>query len=215
MSDSLPSASPPCRAAPTPTLIEHPHIDPTNPSIVTQPAPRSLVCDVELHERGTRLTLRSMLSLVNLTQRTLAIDLATLGSPLLHLGILAAQGSLPIPESQLSGGLRLTDLGRFPPGVEPSQLQVPSPVLTLLHPPPPLLHTHCCSSPPAHTLLQLPSPSFTHDGALLSALPSLPQAFLNQRLRASRHHRSPPRLKRPMLLRQVVPSSGPSSGSLL
>ena len=45
------------------------------PAGLLQPFARSVVCDVELHDRGTRLTLRSMATVVNQTQRTLAVDL--------------------------------------------------------------------------------------------------------------------------------------------
>lgn len=69
-----------------------------------QALPRSLVCVVELYERGTRLTLNSMLSVINQTQRALALDLDCPSSPLLHLGILPAQSSRPIAEAQLTGG---------------------------------------------------------------------------------------------------------------
>ena len=89
-----------------------------------QPAPRSLACDVDLHERGTRLTLRAMLTVVNLTQRALALDLDFPRAPLEHLGVLPAQSSWPIPEAQLKAGLRITDLGPSPPGAQPPRAQV-------------------------------------------------------------------------------------------
>ena len=74
-------------------------------------APRCVVCEVVLHERGTRLTIRSMLTLINGTSRTLIADLASDLAPLRHLGILAPADVLPIPAGCLEGGLRLIDAG--------------------------------------------------------------------------------------------------------
>ncbi len=74
-------------------------------------APRCVVCEVVLHERGTRLTIRSMLTLINGTSRTLIADLASDLAPLRHLGILAPADVLPIPENCLECGLRLIDAG--------------------------------------------------------------------------------------------------------
>ena len=74
-------------------------------------APRCVVCEVVLHERGTRLTIRSMLTLINGTSRTLIADLASDLAPLRHLGILAPADVLPIPSGCLEGGLRLIDAG--------------------------------------------------------------------------------------------------------
>ena len=73
--------------------------------------PRCVVCEVELHARGTRLTVRSMLTLVNHTRRLLIADLALHGAPLQHLGLLPPGGTLPVPEKGLEGGLRLIDAG--------------------------------------------------------------------------------------------------------
>ena len=73
--------------------------------------PRCVVCEVELHANGTRLTVRSMLTLINHTRRLLIADLASDGAPLRHLGILQPGATLPIPESGLEGGLRLIDAG--------------------------------------------------------------------------------------------------------
>ena len=81
--------------------------------------PRCLVCEVSLHGSeaeltGTRLTLRSMLALVNHTQRTFAVDVEMEGEPLSHLGTLPPGGTLPVPEGRLAGGLRLVDCGVAP-----------------------------------------------------------------------------------------------------
>ena len=81
--------------------------------------PRCLVCEVSLHGSeaeltGTRLTLRSMLALVNHTQRTFAVDVEMEGEPLSHLGTLPPGGTLPVPEQRLAGGLRLVDCGVAP-----------------------------------------------------------------------------------------------------
>ena len=82
---------------------------------------RSVVCDVELHDRGTRLTLRSMATVVNQTQRTLAVDLELPHTPMKHLGVLAAGEQLAVAESHLDGGLRITDCGV---GASAAQVQV-------------------------------------------------------------------------------------------
>ena len=81
------------------------------PAGLLQPFARSVVCDVELHDRGTRLTLRSMATVVNQTQRTLAVDLELPHTPMKHLGVLAAGEQLAVAESHLDGGLRITDCG--------------------------------------------------------------------------------------------------------
>ena len=75
---------------------------------------------VELHERGTRITIRSMLSLVNSSPRFLAVDLDMPNAPHLHLGVLSAGASMAISEDMLRGGLRLTDLG-VPTGARNSE----------------------------------------------------------------------------------------------
>ena len=51
-----------------------------------------------------------MLSLVNLTQRPLVVDVEVPGMPMTCLGVLGVGRSMPIGERQLSGGLRLTDV---------------------------------------------------------------------------------------------------------
>ena len=61
------------------------------------------MCEVELHARGTRLTVRSMLTLINHTRRLLIADLAAPGQPLQYLGLLPPGGTLPVPEH---GGYR-------------------------------------------------------------------------------------------------------------
>ena len=91
------------------------------PAGLLQPFARSVVCDVELHDRGTRLTLRSMATVVNQTQRTLAVDLELPHTPMKHLGVLAAGEQLAVAESHLDGGLRITDCGV---GASAAQVQV-------------------------------------------------------------------------------------------
>ena len=78
------------------------------------PAPlaRALVCEVEDRDGGTWLVIRSMMSLVNCTQRTLAVDMDLPGEPLQHAGLLRpGGGTLPVARSHLQGGLRLVDCG--------------------------------------------------------------------------------------------------------
>ena len=73
---------------------------------------RSLVCEVEQRNGTTRLTLRSMFTLVNCTQRTLAVDVELPYQPMQHAGLLKpGGGALPISREQLEGGLRITDCG--------------------------------------------------------------------------------------------------------
>jgi hypothetical protein len=75
-------------------------------------AGRALVCEVEHRGGGTRLTLRSMVTLVNCTQRTLVVDIELPDQPMQHAGILRPGGStLSVSREQLEGGLRLTDCG--------------------------------------------------------------------------------------------------------
>ncbi|EOD25324.1 hypothetical protein EMIHUDRAFT_237857 [Emiliania huxleyi CCMP1516] len=65
------------------------------------PAPlaRALVCEVEDRDGGTWLVIRSMMSLVNCTQRTLAVDMDLPGEPLQHAGLLRpGGGTLPAEE---------------------------------------------------------------------------------------------------------------------
>lgn len=87
--------------------------------LVRSGAERSVVCEVELHARGTRLTVRSMLTLVNMTRRLLIADLFVDGSPPRNLGLIPAGGSLPLADSCLgAGGVRLIDAGDAVPSKE-------------------------------------------------------------------------------------------------
>ena len=70
------------------------------------------MCEVELHARGTRLTVRSMLTVINHTRRLLIADLVGEGEqPTRHLGLLPPGGSLPLSEACLESGLRFLDAG--------------------------------------------------------------------------------------------------------
>ena len=81
------------------------------PPGMLQHRPLSLVCEVELHRSGTRLTVRSMLTVLNRSAHHLAVDLQIPGKPMLHAGILRPGASLAVPSPQLDAGLRLINVG--------------------------------------------------------------------------------------------------------